>query len=1176
MLKYIFSILSILGLYSWGAAKEIILDVAIGNGLELRSQSFEKLSFSHQIGSIDVLNDIVMNENKHFVEIRVKGYINSGNIGEPKLPTKTELLELPQGAKVKIKIIASSYKDIPLSKQGYSFPIAPMQAPVSKSANYPYPFAFNSQIYAQNHFLPNALVQVKEIGEMRGIRLAHLIVSPFSYNPNSNVLRVYTQLSFEVVFEDADKSKTIQKKQIYKSSTLPDFSESCLNKTVFANTNNPRESGQALKYVIVSDNLYKGELQEFIAWKRQQGYEIIEAYTSDSTVGKSCESIHAYLKKLYTDATPYNTAPSYILLVGDIEQIPSFPSRLPDLPSLYNKNHVTDLYYAEYTGDYLPEAFYGRFSANTIEELRPQLHKTLAMEKLSLPSLDFMDTSLLIAGYDRTFGESHLNKQIEYAETYYFNKKEGISPLKFPYPASKDMKEDIVKAFNQGANIISYTGHGEETAWSNIGITNALIYTLKNNNKYPFVIGNCCLTGKFNSRECFAEALLRSDKKGAVAYIGASNNSYFDEDFYWTVGFTDLWEDAPYTYENTGLGIYDKLFHTHGEIPDKWAVSAAEIMTQGNLSVLESNSVLQDYYWEIYHIFGDPSYMPYKKKAISPKAVHASTILKGETVFPVQTEAFAYLALSGKNKLYGATTANAEGFAEIKLTEIPNEDSLKLHISAQFFAAYTNTILRKSASQAFVIVDSCDVLNTEGEICKIGEYNSDYALQLRLLNCGLTDAQICKLKLSSPHPSIHISDTAMVYEVLPPNASYFLFQKLPFHIDANVSDGEFIDFYIEVETNEKQSSKYMFSYLVHGSQLCFISFRIDDKNTTQRNRQLDVNENVEAYLQIQNKGQGIAKDSKLQIRSDHGFITVPNDIIEVGDLLPEESKNIRFNLASNGQAAAGNVYRLIYNFNSNGRIETLDNTGIISARIEDFEDGDFNMLAWNSEKSDWLISTESPYEGQYCACSKSIMDSEESSLEIGMFVPQDDSIHFYYKVANEEPNGMFGDFLHFFINDVSMQFYGGIIPWTKASFPVKQGNVVFKWTYQKDQSVSFDLDKAWLDLIEFPKGAKNIPIETIPQALDKKTIFNAWQSNKNEIGIEFLSTKKMKGNFYLMNILGQKICTLAQNVGMNENEKIFLTFPIQTLPNSFYICIFEGQSEMNIPTILSRKIKIQP
>ena len=128
-------------------------------------------------------------------------------------------------------------------------------------------------------------------------------------------------------------------------------------------------SGVPVKYVIVSDPMFREALQPFIKWKTKRGFNVIEAYTNDPAVGKTINSIKAYLQNLYTSATSTDPAPTFVLFVGDVAQIPAFNCG----------DHVSDLYYCEYTGDYLPEVYYGRFSANTVAELLPQINKTLAI-----------------------------------------------------------------------------------------------------------------------------------------------------------------------------------------------------------------------------------------------------------------------------------------------------------------------------------------------------------------------------------------------------------------------------------------------------------------------------------------------------------------------------------------------------------------------------------------------------------------------------------------------------------------------------------------------------------------------------------------------------------------------------------------------------------------------------
>ena len=55
---------------------------------------------------------------------------------------------------------------------------------------------------------------------------------------------------------------------------------------------------------------------------------------------------------------------------------------------------------------------------------------------------------------------------------------------------------------------------------------------LDNQNQYGLLIGNCCNSNEFAGVTCLGEALLRTPKK-AVGYIGATNSTYWDEDYYW-------------------------------------------------------------------------------------------------------------------------------------------------------------------------------------------------------------------------------------------------------------------------------------------------------------------------------------------------------------------------------------------------------------------------------------------------------------------------------------------------------------------------------------------------------------------------------------------------------------------------------------------------------------------
>ena len=80
---------------------------------------------------------------------------------------------------------------------------------------------------------------------------------------------------------------------------------------------------------------------------------------------------------------------------------------------------------------------------------------------------------------------------------------------------------------------------------------------------YPFTISNACRTSQYNSATSLGNRMVLAKEKGAIGFIGCSNDSYWDEDYYWAVGAGAVSSNP--TYQDTELGAYDRLFHINGE-----------------------------------------------------------------------------------------------------------------------------------------------------------------------------------------------------------------------------------------------------------------------------------------------------------------------------------------------------------------------------------------------------------------------------------------------------------------------------------------------------------------------------------------------------------------------------------------------------------------------------------
>ena len=211
---------------------------------------------------------------------------------------------------------------------------------------------------------------------------------------------------------------------------------------------------------------------------------------------------------------------SYILLVGDVNEIPSFSGT--------QGNHVSDLYYAEYdgNGDFYADVYYGRFSSSNPQEIQHMVSKTIDYEMFNFQDPSFLADAVMISGVDAAMAPTYGNGQINYANQYYTNSSNGINAHTYLYPASGSSASQILSDINNGCGIANYTAHGYSQGWADPGFTCTDVQNMTNFGKLPLMIGNCCQSNKFDDPECFGEALLRVSNKGCLLYTSPSPRDF--------------------------------------------------------------------------------------------------------------------------------------------------------------------------------------------------------------------------------------------------------------------------------------------------------------------------------------------------------------------------------------------------------------------------------------------------------------------------------------------------------------------------------------------------------------------------------------------------------------------------------------------------------------------------
>ena len=649
---------------------------------KINENTYQKISISFTFGTLKT--EDVETENGYFSRIYMDGCGGSNNPGNPELPVSVSMLQIPIFGNYVLNIYGKDFVIYDAQALGISYPVYPSQPSISKSHVGQVEFIQNKDTYQTDAFYALPLAQFEEVGMMRNVNLGTLYVSPVQYNPVTNEIKIYKAIDVEILFKKTELIKTQIIRELHKS---PLFRPS--------NIINPMKSSKSefsnvtIKYLIVAHAMFRGELDELMAWKRRKGFLVEIGYTDDANVGTTTTSIAEFIKSYYDNATLENPAPTFVLLVGDVQQIPTFTR------SMYGEQYPTDLYYFTQTNGNIPWCYYGRFSAQSLEHLTPQIEKTLQYEQFTMPDPDYLNAIALIAGYDATYALRWANGFVNYATQYYANAEYGYTTVYAHFhPDSRNKAAQIRAEIGAGVGLVNYTAHCDEIGWDIPSFRKSHIPDMNNLNKYGLMIGNCCLSNKFDIDECFGEALLRVVGKGTVGYIGGSSYTYWDEDYYWAIGARSVITANP-TYDPTRLGAYDRLFHTHGEPYDKWMTTFGAMIVAGNEAVQASttSSSFKRYYWEIYHLMGDPSIMTYLTKPSQMEAILPNRLLVGESSMTAKVAPYSYCALTNSDgELVSAGFADALGNITLNFNPIEASGVYEFAAWAQKYVQYFKTI----------------------------------------------------------------------------------------------------------------------------------------------------------------------------------------------------------------------------------------------------------------------------------------------------------------------------------------------------------------------------------------------------------------------------------------------------------------------------------------------------
>lgn len=734
------------------------------------AQNVTMSGFTATFSFNSIESQLVSTEKGDFSIISLDNSVPAGNIGEPQVPVKRELIAVPFGANPVVTVKNYTVKEYRLADYGIER-IYPQQPSQNKSEK-ENPFAYNEAAYATRGFnedLPLAMVTV--MGTMRGVQIGALQLNAVRYNAATNTIRVYNDIDVEVTFENADLALT---EKTLVNTYSPYF------RTVYATLFNERAIldiydehpdlwAVPVKVLVIANRMFETTLEPWITWKTEKGFYMDVNYTDE--IGTSGAAIKTFITEKYNEGVANGQAPTWVVIVGDKNQVA--PSQNGQAT-----NKVTDLYYYAVAGnDVFGDMYHSRFTCETVEELQNVLDKSLMYEQYTMPDPSYLDNVLLIAGWDGTYNPKIGKPTIQYAMYYYYNEEHGFANV---YNFLQTPYNQPYASMNTGVNFVNYTAHGGETGWSDPSFSVSDVNALTNNGKYFLAMGNCCLAADWGyTNKSLGEAMIIAPNKGAYAYIGSCPSTYWYEDYYFGVGCTTTQNQMP-LIENTTMGVYDATFRD-----DFNSVSAIPFV--GNVAVAYGHangyqgSVTDQYYWECYHVLGDGTVTPYHTNPIENTVSHMPTLPIGMDFYTVEADPGSYVGISKDGVLYGAGEIGEEGTADIPITPITSGGDVKIVVTHPQRQPYVAVVPAAAMTGPYIAVDAY----TPGSV----PCNEEMGISITMKNVG-ADATTgtTNVVLSSEDPNVTIIDGEASFSALPAGSTITLEDDFSFILASGIAD----------------------------------------------------------------------------------------------------------------------------------------------------------------------------------------------------------------------------------------------------------------------------------------------------------------------------------------------------------------------------------------------------
>lgn len=853
-------------------AQDYRIDFNTGkNALSVTENNLQTLRINYVFGGLQSVE--VKTEKGNFNELILPEGYSVGELGAPKLPAVKNLIEIPFGAEVSVKVKSYTVTDYKLADYGLNFPVMPAQPSIRKDWNEDeIPFEYNLQAYQKNEFSRSDIASLEVLGVMRGVRVGRLDISPVKYNPATGTIRVYNNLEVEISFNGSDKALT----EYIKASTYSPYFEAPYGKILNSQKDYPAHpdlTKYPVKMIVVANRMFEADLQPYFEWKTKKGFILDVAYTD--VIGTSATQIKNHIYGLYNAATPEDPAPSFVVIVGDSAQV---------FPSAYGSasGGVTDLYYGSVDGDIFPEMYVGRFPVQTVQQLNNMIEKILYYEKYEFEDPTFLDKATLIAGEDGTWNPRVGQPTVHYGTQNYWNAANGFTTVN----AYLNSYSGVYDPDRIAVSFINFTAHCSPTSWAGPTLTPAMVHAFTNTGKYPLAVGNCCQSSQFSVNESIGEAWVRAAQKGAIGYIGSVPSTYWFEDFYWAVGaFPIVGTNNGYvpTFAETSLGAHDAGFVSN-------YVSIAALNFVGNLAVSEAHTQSYQthsnptYYWQAYQIFGDPSLVVYNTQADDNVVSHMAIMPKGVTTYTVNALPGSYVAISKDGVLHGAALVDESGEVEVIIVPILDDGNVDIVVTKPQRKPYMVQVPAAALVGPYIVLDSYVVNDSQGNNNGLIDYTETLTLDMVAKNVGADPATTvtATITINDPYVTL-IGSNTMTFGAIQAgtNNTATVTNALTLQVAADVPN-QYKPTFAMVFTDGTTEWNANLKLTINAPVLALAANYTMDDTQGNSNGRLDPGETAVITFKIHNNGHATANAPQAMLVGDCAYLTItaPEDAIE--------------------------------------------------------------------------------------------------------------------------------------------------------------------------------------------------------------------------------------------------------------------------------------------------------